>query len=143
MAVTFQSALPARRLQALTRFAAASILAALAGTACGQSVRLTRGEGARIFPDARTYRVGDSQPSQRPSEVILNGNPIATVCCPAQPGRSVCVTERQIPLGASKAQVLGRYGPPEDGSSPTRLQYAGISFDLDPRDQVEKICVGR
>lgn len=129
---------------------AAGILCAASQAAFAQVlVNLSRGESAVILPGGRTYRLGEPWPATgRPNEILLEGaagSPINRICCPATIGsrQSQCITERQVSLGASRAEVLGRYGPPES-QEPTTLRYAGVAFELDPQLRVvARICIQR
>jgi hypothetical protein len=103
-----------------------------------QLVRLTRGEGASILPNGPNYRLGDTSP-QPPAGITLEGSPNPRICC-SRAGSASCITERQVPLDASRADVLGRYGPARPGSGPQQLLYPGVTFDM-ADGKVAKICV--
>lgn len=108
-----------------------------------QLVRLTSGEGASTLPNGRSYRLGARMPSPVPTEISLEGSRgmINRICCPdprSQPQPS-CVTERQVRVNATRADVVGRYGPPQSGSD-SQLRYPGVTFEL-PQGRVTRICV--
>ncbi|SRR6266536_4345860 len=108
-----------------------------------QLVRLNSGEGASILPSGRSYRLGERLPSPAPAEVSLEASrgTIRSICCPGPNSQTQpsCVTERQIRANATRADVVGRYGPPQSGSD-SQLRYSGISFALE-QGRVKRICV--
>ena len=126
--------------------AASIVLAVPDITWSQQLVRLTRGEGATILPPGRSYRLGEKMPNQKPNEITLDGDPIISICCPnpkpSSARQTSCVTERQVPLKASRAAVLGRYGRPTNSTPKEEMRYSGVTFYLDG-DSVIRICIVR
>jgi len=119
-------------------------------------VRLTAGEGARVFGPSqsredRRFLLGnvvDGRSVQAVSEWLAvetePTGPVAALCCPgrAGPARLQCMTERSITLGAQAREVFARYGRPP-ARSRDRLDYPGIRFELGGAEgqQVLRICV--
>lgn len=145
MAMRIRSTMAAICLHGCVCAGALGMLLAAPDVTCAQQlVRLTRGEGVTILPAGRSYRLGET-PRDQPNEITLRGNPIIRICCPnlnSSPQPS-CITERQVHLNASKADVLGRYGPPRSGSDSNLLRYPGVSFGMDQHGRVVEICVER
>jgi len=111
-------------------------------SAAAQSlVRMTRGVGVIVFPGDQRLNLGQRSPRQPPRGISIVGNPISRICC-SRASRAACVTERQVALGASRSNVLRRYGRPASQSG-RELRYSGMTFGLDEAGRVEQICVQR
>ena len=130
---------PALAWRGLLSAGAASLLLVLWHGAWAQTViRVTRGDGAMVLPNGPNCRIG--APCDSP-QILASA---VGVCCPnpsASP-RPRCITERQVPLGARRVDVLSRYGPVGSDSNNTTMRYPGIVFTLD-NDEVIKICAVR
>jgi hypothetical protein len=119
---------------------AASLLLVVSHVAWAQTVRVTRGDGAMVLPNGPNVRLG-SQSADGTNLVLVERD---RICCPgpkANP-RPRCVTERQVPLGASRMDIIERYGPPGTGSTQELLRYPGIEFTM-RRGQIITICAVR
>ena len=120
---------------------AASLLLVVSHGAWAQTVvRVTRGDGAMVLPSGPNVRLG-SRSSEVTDLVLVEHN---RICCPGQSAtpQPQCVTERQVPLGASRMDIIERYGPPGTGSTQELLRYPGIEFTMSS-DRLSKICAVR
>lgn len=120
---------------------AASLLLVVSHGAWAQTVvRVTRGDGAMVLPNGPNVRLG-SQSADGTNLVLVERD---RICCPgpnANP-QPRCVTERQVPLGASRMDIIERYGPPGTGSTQELLRYPGIEFSMSS-SRISKICAVR
>ena len=120
---------------------AASLLLVAAHCACAQTVvRITRGDGAMVLPNGPNVRLG-SQSADGTNLLLVERD---RVCCPGPTAKPQprCVTERQVPLGASRIDIIERYGPPASGSTQELLRYPGIEFTMSG-GRLSKICAVR
>jgi hypothetical protein len=93
-----------------------------------------------VLPNGPNFRLG-SQSAGGSNLVVVERN---RICCPGQSANPAprCVTERQVPLGASRVDIIERYGPPGTGSTQEVLRYAGIEFTMSG-GRLTKICAVR
>lgn len=120
---------------------AALVLGAAAPAAGAQTtIRITRGDGAAIQPNGPYFRLG-IDPGEKSNLLVIEQD---RICCPAPRAnpRPRCVSERQVPLGASRMDIVERYGPPGYGSSKELLRYSGIEFSLS-NGRLTQICAVR
>ncbi len=136
-----------------TWICAGCILASPPSIAAEKLVRLTRGGEAVILPDRVGFRLGQVSPgAHNRTEITVAGTPdvLTKICCPKSPSeckpesKLECVTERQIGLCASRAEVRARYGRPRERedkkSGKITLTYLGIEFGLNKKGFVSKNC---
>jgi hypothetical protein len=93
-----------------------------------------------VLPNGPNVRLG-LKPADGTNLVLVERD---RICCPspnADP-QPRCVTERQVPLGASRMDIIERYGPPGTRSTQELLRYPGIEFTM-RRGQIIKICAVR
>lgn len=112
-------------------------------------VRLTAGEGARIFsartPQGEDLRLGVAARADQDLfglAVQADAYP-PTLCCQQASMRTGarCESERGIPLRARQRDVLERYGPPRSYVG-LQMNYPGIRFTLDGgTSEITEICV--
>lgn len=120
---------------------AALLLGMIAAAADAQTtIRITRGDGATVLPSGPYFRL-TADPTGGSNLLHFERN---RICCPAAgaDARTRCVSERQVPLGASRADVVERYGPPGNGSTTEVLRYSGIEFVMHG-GRVTQICAVR